>query len=66
MKSRVTNVLKKLKDRLTSGQVALDACSANKGDGQMNNKLIIAVTVLAVVTGGMAIVPALVDQQHHL
>jgi hypothetical protein len=44
MKSRVTNVLKKLKDRLTSGQVPVDARSANKGDVQMNNKLIIAVT----------------------
>ena len=44
MKSRVTNVLKKLKDRLTSGQVAVDARSANKGDVHMNNKLIIAVT----------------------
>ena len=64
MKSRVTNVLKKLKDRLTSGQVAVDARSANKGDVQMNNKLIIAVTVLVVITGGMAIVPSLVDHQH--
>ena len=64
MKSRVTNVLKKLKDRLTSDQVAVDARSANKGDVQMNNKLIIAVTVLAVVPGGTAIVPALVDQQY--
>ena len=42
----------------------MDARSANKGDLKMNNKLIISVTVLAVVTGGMAIVPALVDQQH--